>query len=619
MPSIIDIIDSVSNPPLIKDKVVKDGTFERHNGNPVYYTGGFTVVFPVSTKHEKWAFRCWHTEIGNVRERFKTISGYINKLKSSYFCDFYYCDEGLVVDGKIFPTTRMKWINGDSINEFIRKNSNNKEKLLSLAEKFLAMTEFLHENRIAHGDLQHGNIIIENDEIKLVDYDSLYVPGLDGQSDIIIGKAEFQHPKRSRLKIVSEKLDYFSELVIYLSIIAIAHKPSILEEYSIDDSLLFQANDWQDLENSNIFRTLNDITNDDITLLLFILKDYLKENDINNLQPFSKIWKELLKEPKINSFNCGKVDGVVFRNLDTEITWECENFNFISINGVEIPVNETNYYTKFPNDAEIKLCLRNGPHRIEQSKRIKVVDAPQIKFDSNKRKLKKIDDDIETLILNWRVENASSVSVLCDGKVLSTAMSSDNYETNPSNDSVYELIAIGLDNKTEFRDSIEVSIREPAKVEFSSDKMYTLPGVPINISWDLIRAHNIKLNGQVVSNKGEATFSPKKDKVYKLTYEDEFGKQSCELMVRMLPLPIIETILVETPKIDATVNFQIPNLVPPNTLKIPDIQLSFADLNMIEISNIEESETILKLPTKYRTKLVERISNFLKRIFTKNI
>lgn len=619
MPSIIDIIDSVSNPPLIKDKVVKDGTFERHNGNPVYYTGGFTVVFPVSTKHEKWAFRCWHTEIGNVRERFKTISGYINKLKSSYFCDFYYCDEGLVVDGKIFPTTRMKWINGDSINEFIRKNSNNKEKLLSLAEKFLAMTEFLHENRIAHGDLQHGNIIIENDEIKLVDYDSLYVPGLDGQSDIIIGKAEFQHPKRSRLKIVSEKLDYFSELVIYLSIIAIAHKPSILEEYSIDDSLLFQANDWQDLENSNIFRTLNDITNDDITLLLFILKDYLKENDINNLQPFSKIWKELLKEPKINSFNCGKVDGVVFRNLDTEITWECENFNFISINGVEIPVNETNYYTKFPNDAEIKLCLKNGPHRIEQSKRIKVVDAPQIKFDSNKTKLKKIDDDIETLILNWRVENASSVSVLCDGKVLSTVMSSDNYETNPSNDSVYELIAIGLDNKTEFRDSIEVSIREPAKVEFSSDKMYTLPGVPINISWDLIRAHNIKLNGQVVSNKGEATFSPKKDKVYKLTYEDEFGKQSCELMVRMLPLPNIETILVETPKIDATVNFQIPNLVPPNTLKIPDIQLSFADLNMIEISNIEESETILKLPTKYRTKLVERISNFLKRIFTKNI
>ena len=40
---------------------------------------------------------------------------------------------------------------------------------------------------------------------------------------------------------------------------------------------------------------------------------------------------------------------------------------------------------------------------------------------------------------------------------------------------------------------------------------------------------------------------------------------------------------------------------------------------MIEISNIEESETILKLPAKYRTKLVKRISNFLKRIFTKNI
>lgn len=156
MPAISEILDSVRVPALIKDPLINTGSFAKNAKGIEYYSGGFTVVFPVTVQQEKWAFRCWHTEMGNVRERFQIISDYINNLSSPYFCNFYYCDNGIVVDGKLFPTTRMKWIDGEPINEYLIKNSTNKEKLVLLAEKFLAMTEFLHKYHIAHGDLQPG-------------------------------------------------------------------------------------------------------------------------------------------------------------------------------------------------------------------------------------------------------------------------------------------------------------------------------------------------------------------------------------------------------------------------------------------------------------------------------
>lgn len=613
MPSISEIIDSVSVPSLIKDEVINNGIFEMSGNEPIYYSGGFTVVFPVTTQQEKWAFRCWHTEMGNVRDRFKIISDYINSLNSPYFCDFYYCDSGLVVEGKLFPTTRMKWVKGENINEYVIKHSNNKAKLLSLAEKFLVMTEFLHKHNIAHGDLQHGNIIIENDEIKLVDYDSLFVPGLEGQSDIITGKAEFQHPNRSKLKIASEKLDYFSELIIYLSIIAIAHKPTLLNDFSIQDSLLFQSDDWENFENSKIFKAISEIKDDDITLLLSILNDYLKEKSIDNLRPFDELWKQLVKEPVIKSFVCGNVDGIVFRNHETTINWDIENFSTITINGKAIPDGQKNYLMKFSTDTELVLSVKNGLHKIGQSKRIKVVEAPKITFNVNKKKLRKTQQGIEPLHLNWRVKNASSVSVVSNGQVLSTEKQLDRFETNPKADTIYELVAIGLDNQTEFRSKLEIAVREPAKVEFTADKLFTLPNVPIIISWNLTNAKNVKLNGTKVPLKGKSNFTTEKDEIYRLSFEDEFGKHYKEIEVKILPLPVIETIIVETPKIHTAVDIQAPSLVISNLPNIPNIQLDFVNLGMIEIPDLKDSGIFVELPKTPQIKLMTEISNLIKR------
>ncbi len=618
MPSISEILDSVSVPALIKDEVIQNGNFEKSNRGVIYYSGGFTVVFPVYANGQQWAFRCWHTEMGNVRKRFKIISDYINKLNSSYFCNFYYCDSGLIVDGKVFPTTRMDWVNGNTINQYIIQNANNKELILSLADKFLKMTDSLHKNHIAHGDLQHGNIIITDvGDIKLVDYDSLFVPGLEGESDIIIGKAEYQHPKRNKLKIASEKLDYFSELTIYLSIIAIAYQPSLVERFSIDDSLLFQSSDWNDIKSSDIYKSLKAIGNDDISLLLDILVGYLEEDDIDNLVPFSELWSKLLREPVINSFLCGVADGIVFRGVETSISWDAENVGKVEFDSVELPKDQRTYKMAFTDDTDIVLVIRNGLHCVEHRKHIKVVDVPEIKFSVQKNKLKREENGIESTILRWSVSNAYSVFLRCDGNILSTTQKSSGFTINPKNDSIYELIAIGLDNKTEFKSEIRVAVRNPAKIDFQSDKLYTIPGVPVSISWSTNHAKSVKLNGNEVPAQGKTSFYPNSDEEYTLSVKDDFGEAVETIKIHMLPLPVIKSVLVSMPDINQTINIQYETPRFELTPNIPVINTDFISLEVPKIPDLKNEGLFVELESPPCINLVKRISQFVKNLIRK--
>ena len=240
MPTIPSIRTSVENKDvLVLDYHAKNGTFERDaRGRLIAYTGGFSVVFPYRTANgEKWAFRCWHSDIKNTKKRYETISDTIKKANLSFLCEFQYIDKGINVEGNIYPTTRMRWIDGITIKDYICQNRNSKGLLIALADNFLKMTQALHAQSLAHGDLQHGNILVDNNhQLYLVDYDSFYCPQLKGEADTVTGLADYQHPARISNKSVSEKLDYFSELIIYLSILAIAEDPSLVDKYKVADA-----------------------------------------------------------------------------------------------------------------------------------------------------------------------------------------------------------------------------------------------------------------------------------------------------------------------------------------------------------------------------------------------
>ena len=59
------------------------------------------------------------------------------------------------------PITRMEWVEGVSLREFIEQNLQNPHIFKVVADEFQKMVSALHKHQIAHGDLQDGNILLK--------------------------------------------------------------------------------------------------------------------------------------------------------------------------------------------------------------------------------------------------------------------------------------------------------------------------------------------------------------------------------------------------------------------------------------------------------------------------
>ena len=139
------------------------------------------------------------------------------------------------------------------------------------------MTKALHKNSISHGDLHHENILVDkNGELKLLDYDSICIPELDGGPDVCRGRQNYQLPSRlSSPLIASVTNDYFSELIIYLSLKAIIEKPLLWKQYnSQQQKMLFNQVDFIFFNDTPIYKDLILLSND-VVELVRKLEEYL--------------------------------------------------------------------------------------------------------------------------------------------------------------------------------------------------------------------------------------------------------------------------------------------------------------------------------------------------------
>jgi len=305
-PSRTDIVTAMSNPEVsFKSDDLIGGSIIKKGSRAVQYSGGYSTVFPFDTKNnEKIAVRLWIADIGDAKRRSSEISNYLEKLNNDYFAKFRYVDSAILINGIIYPVVIMDWISGETLKDYIQENIHNSGRIINLATKFKTMVEYFHKENIAHGDLQHGNILVkENGEIVVIDYDSMFIEPLGGMPDIIKGLVGYQHPKRRSNQHLNNKLDYFSELVIYLSLLVYANTPSLWDKYYGTEDLLFSKEDLDDPNSSELIAKL--ILSDDATISLLAgkLKEELNKNDILELCPLEELLINKLEEAKDNIFD----------------------------------------------------------------------------------------------------------------------------------------------------------------------------------------------------------------------------------------------------------------------------------------------------------------------------
>jgi hypothetical protein len=230
-------------------------------------SGSFGVVFKYETviPRKTWALKCFCRSNFEVVERYQKILSKLTKTPCDpYFVEFSLLEEGIRVLGHCYPLIKMEWAEGDNLKKFLKANLGNKALLTQLAERFLQFSQDFLAAEMAHGDLQHGNILVENSfnhlRIKVIDYDSLYFAG-DWAEDNIKGIADYQHPLRGTLKKRCRELDFFSQLVIYISILALAENRDLWDLYQLDqrEGLVFSRLDFQNPHSANIFKSLTQL------------------------------------------------------------------------------------------------------------------------------------------------------------------------------------------------------------------------------------------------------------------------------------------------------------------------------------------------------------------------
>lgn len=626
MIEISDIIISVENKDyFVLDEFVRQGEFLRtKSGQLQRYVGGFTAVFPVVVKHEKWAFRCWHADLGNVRRRFLTIAKAIKESKARYLCDFAYVDEGIAINGKKYPTTRMRWVDGYTLKDYICENVNDATKLNALAKHFLDLVRDMHSHGFAHGDLQHGNIIVDKyGELYLVDYDSFYCQDLKGESDIITGLDDYQHPSRKRNILVNEKLDYFSELIIYLSILAIAEKPSLSAKYNVPDSerMLFSASDYQDITQSAVYTDLQALS-PTIRHLLDVLCIYLSKATLDDLEPFDVVMDRLTQSPEIHSFST-TADSFL-KGDALQLSWDIENYTQVLLNGKDVTA-DTHIEEVADSQTTYTLEVFNYQKHISKSLHISILLRPVISFSTDKKKLHKNKGEMVTL--TWDVQNAEQCSLIAPDGTNENCEPQGAATITPTETCTYTLRTLALDKRTTIDTPLTINVYPDAQVEFASDKGYTFPSIPFTLSWQVRYAKRVTLNGKLVKATDTITYDSgiEKDTTYVLRVTDEFGEKDYPLTIKMLPIPQIKTILIPTPHVNENIN--ITTNVPTPTLNIrfpqPRLQnLELLDMNKydvhVETNIVPPIHLIVPRFELEEQSLFERIYNKLNKILKHN-
>ena len=227
------------------------------DGLPVMTGGNFAVVFKMKDERDGklYAVKCFTKEQEGRNESYKLIADELKSVESSYIVPIKYLEKELFVDSKQtdeteFPVLLMDWVDGKTLDKYLRENLDDKYALEMLAYRFSQLAQWLIPQPYAHGDLKPDNILVREDgTLVLVDYDGMYVPAMKGQKARELGSPDFRHPLRTEDDF-DEHIDDFPLVSILLSLKAISLKPQLMEMNETSDKLLFSENDYRCISDS---------------------------------------------------------------------------------------------------------------------------------------------------------------------------------------------------------------------------------------------------------------------------------------------------------------------------------------------------------------------------------
>lgn len=333
--------------------------------------------------------------------------------------------------------------------------------------------------------------------------------------------------------------------------------------------------------------------------LLDLFGEILKKNDTSNIFLYDQIFDLQTKAPEIEEFVC--INGTtIYVEDEIAFNWKVSNATQVFINGIDVTENTT-YKDKPNKDKEYVIRVSNGLKENTQKLSIKVITKPTIKLKASSTKLKK--GKVNKVRITWTVTHSDNVTFAI-GSQEESVKNSGEKQLQIDNSTEVKIIAIGKDGKRKFSKSVRISSYNESNVEFTADKLYFLPNVPIILSWNVEHAKDIELDGHgKVNPQDSIVVSPKNTETYRLKVTDAFGTKDYELKVQMLPLPHIKTLNIPTPQFSNTMNVNVSASLPNVNISFPKINVMGVDFNAPLVPDLTDLGFDVKMTNRISKKI----------------
>lgn len=324
-PSITKYISSLAFAPDIFSKYTTLLPVKDQKGDLIFSSGNYAVVFKMlcNKTGKNYALKVFHRHQEGRTESYKHISKHINNTESPYLVHYDYCENEIEVDGQEYPALIMEWVEGQTLGNYLTELVQNEDTtgIFQLACSFDKMAVWLLEQPFAHGDLKTDNILIdENGTLRLIDYDGMFTPEMQGQHARENGSPGFRHPNR--------KIEHFNSQIDDFPILIISTGLQILTELKHLSSLTFKKNDsfsffdyllFSEDELTGTFSkdNINDffIKSKNISLYyqllklnLLLVKPFVLKNKIKSIIPDISLLYNLMREhsgeTSLDQINC---------------------------------------------------------------------------------------------------------------------------------------------------------------------------------------------------------------------------------------------------------------------------------------------------------------------------
>jgi hypothetical protein len=141
----------------------------------MFASGNAAVVFRATVDGSDRALRFLTRDDLSSRERYAALGKhFVEKDLTSCVATANWCDNAISVGGRDWPMIDMQWVEGRTLDAYAEYlvEQEDRAALGRLAAAWRELVARLQRAEFAHGDLQHGNVLVDNTgSLRLVDFD----------------------------------------------------------------------------------------------------------------------------------------------------------------------------------------------------------------------------------------------------------------------------------------------------------------------------------------------------------------------------------------------------------------------------------------------------------------